>query len=109
MKRPVIYVRMSPEEHTLIGRAAAAEGYGLTNWARQELRRKTGLPEAPEKKFREGRYGDQGGKGVVFIRADEELHAAVFAAAEERGLVPAHWARDVLLSAAKRKLSRHAK
>lgn len=106
MRKQVIYLRVTAQEHALIARAASAEGLGLTNWARQELRKRTGLPTVLERKHAEGRYGDQGGENVVYIRADEALHSAVLAAASAEGMPSSHWAREILLAIAKRNLSR---
>jgi predicted HicB family RNase H-like nuclease len=106
MAGPVIFIRVSAREHELIARAAEAEQMGITNWVRATLRKRIGLPAQPERRWKPGRYGAQGGQTVIYVRSDQELHDAVYAAAARHPGIATDWIRKVVVDEARRRLSR---
>lgn len=97
MKRPVIYIRATPEQHARIAAAANADGMPVTTWIRRMLRDALGFSPNEGLGRRRNSYPTLNTSCVIYVRTEPALHDAAKRAARRDGQTLSHWVLELAL------------
>lgn len=109
MKRPVIYIRATPEQHARIAAAANADGMPVTTWIRTMLGDTLGVAGNEGFGRRRNSYPTLDTSRVIYVRTEAPLHDAAKRAAEREGQTLSQWVLEMALRESGRHTRRASK